>query len=199
MAVFPYQRGMADSPSSAVLVERAQAGDRAAYGRLLAAAGDRVRLYLRVRLGRRLRSVLESEDVLQETWLEAHRAFPGFRWQGEGSFVRWLCRIAERRIQGLLDHHGARKRTPPVGGGADEPSAGVPGTATSAGEREETERLVAALDALDEPERTAVLLRFFAGLSLDEVAHATASSPTSVRRLLGRALATLGDRLGGDP
>ena len=186
-------------PSTAILVNRAQAGDRAAYARLVGAVAERVRLYARLRLGPRLRSEVDTEDVLQEAWLEAHRALPGFRWQGEGSFTRWVNRIVEHRIHGLLDHHGAAKRRAPgprveVRSGLHAPVSGL-GPATAAAGRETGERLLAAMDALDEDARTVLLLRFHLGLTLDETAHAVARSVGSTRRLLGRALSELGDRL----
>lgn len=186
-------------PSTAVLVSRAQAGDRAAYARLVGAVAERVRLYARLRLGPRLRTEVDSEDVLQEAWLEAHRALPGFRWQGEGSFTRWVNRIVEHRIRGLADHHAAQKRRAPgpraeVRSDLQAPASGA-GPATAAAGREAGERLLVAMDTLDEDARTVLLLRFHLGLTLDEVAHALAKSVGSTRRLLGRALADLGARL----
>lgn len=188
------------APSSAMLVARAQAGDRAAYARLIGAVAERVRLYARLRLGPRLRALADTDDVLQEAWLEAHRALPSFRWQGEGSFARWVNRIVEHRIRGLLDHHGAAKRRPP--GPAQAPdSAAAPalpaaGPATQSERRDEAQRLLGAMDALDDDERGALLLRFQLGHTLDETAHLLARSVGATRRLLGRALARLGARLG---
>lgn len=186
-------------PSTAALVGRAQAGDRAAYARLVGAVAERVRLYARLRLGPRLRTEVDTEDVLQEAWLEAHRALASFRWQGEGSFTRWVNRIVEHRIRGLLDHHGALKRSPPGPRAAPDAELGAlassAGPATAAQGREEGERLLAAMDALADEERNVLLLRFHLGLSLDEAAHALGRSVGATRRLLGRALAALGARL----
>jgi RNA polymerase sigma factor (sigma-70 family) len=52
------------------------------------------------------------------------------------------------------------------------------------------------MDALHEDERQALLLRYFEERTLDDMAATLGTSPTSVRRLLGRAMARLGERLG---
>ena len=184
-----------------VLLARARSGDRDAYDELFAQAAERLRLYLRVRLGAGLRQYEETRDLLQETYLAAHRAFAGFEDRGDGAFVRWLCRIAENQIRGRLDHHQAQKRRSP---GELEPATRVleqvaamaTGPVTAAGRSERRERLVAAMAALPKDEREALLLRHFEGRELDEIAAALGISPTSVRRLLGRATLRLADRLG---
>jgi RNA polymerase sigma factor (sigma-70 family) len=52
-----------------------------------------------------------------------------------------------------------------------------------------------AIEALDEPEREALLLRHFEDATVDEIAERLGRSPSAVRRLLGRAAARLGDAL----
>lgn len=92
------------------LIRDAQGGDEGAYDRLFRRYQDRLRLVIRLRMGRRLRSVLDSGDVLQETLLAAVKAFDRFEARDEASLVNWLSKLAERQIQGALDHHGAQKR-----------------------------------------------------------------------------------------
>jgi len=188
-----------DSTPTALLVSRAQEGDKAAAGRLLQRAMGRVRLFVRLRLGPRLRTQAETDDVLQDACLEALRALPGYRYRGEGSFTRWLCQIVENRLRGLADHHGAQKRTPP---GQRESLTGLPlhghaGPETEAHQREDTQALLGAVDALEDGQREVLLLRFFQGRTIEDVAGLTGRSPTSVRRLLGSACLALGRRLGG--
>ncbi len=185
------------------LVDRARAGDARAYDRLFAVAAPRLRLYLRARMGAALRAVAEPEDALQETWLAAHRAIDRFEDRGPGSFVRWLCRIAENVLRGLADRQGARKRTAP-GAEVDPDLAArwadtATGVATAAARTEERERVASALETLPEDERGALALRFFAGLTLDEIAALTGDAATTVRRRIGRAAAALGAVLEGAP
>ncbi len=189
--------------TTAGLVARARSGDAEAYDALFALAADRARLFVRLRLGGALRAKMDVEDVLQEAYLEAHRSFDTFRYQGDGAFARWLCRIIENRIRGLADHHGAQKRRPP---GALERVSRIeqrvavartgPQTAVLRGER--SSRLAEAMDALADDEREVLLLRFFQDRTLDQIAHLTGRSPSAVRRLLGRATRQLGARLLAD-
>lgn len=185
---------------SAELLARAQGGEREALDELFALASDRVLFFIRMRLRPPLRERVDELDVLQETYLEACRSFERFEYGGAGSFSRWLCRIASHVLAGLADHHGALKRRP-----AGEREAlsrvleRVARTSTSpsglAARREESELLSQALDALSEDERQALLLRYFEERTIDEMAERLGRSATSIRRLLGKATARLGERL----
>lgn len=190
-------------PYTRRLIERARAGERAAYEELFALHAERLQLFVRARLGARLRQRLDSLDVLQEAYAEAHRLFERFEDRGPGSFFRWLCRITENRIRGLADHHNAAKRRPdggpaPLSDVLQKLGLSTHGPATRAERREARERLEAALESLGEEGRRVVLLRFFQGLTLDEVAQALDTSPTSARRMVGRALKDLGRALKTD-
>jgi RNA polymerase sigma-70 factor (ECF subfamily) len=185
------------------LLGRAVAGDDTAYERLFALAAPRLRLYLSARMGAALRAVADPEDALQETWIEAHRALARFEPRGTGSFLRWLCRIAENVLRGMADRKDARRRTPP---GSALPFAvaegrldSATGAATAAGRGEERARVGEALTALPEDERQTIVLRFFAGMTIDEIAALTGDAPTTVRRRLGRAAVGLGALLEGAP
>lgn len=70
------------------LYRAARDGSREAYDRLFARATENALLFVRLRLGPGLRSEADSLDVLQDAWLETHRDFDRFTWQGEASFAR---------------------------------------------------------------------------------------------------------------
>lgn len=72
--------------------ERAQSGERAALGELLALHGPR--LYRQVLLPR-LGNPSAAEEALAVTYLEAIKSFGGFRWQGFGAYP-WLRQVALR-------------------------------------------------------------------------------------------------------
>jgi RNA polymerase sigma-70 factor (ECF subfamily) len=80
------------------LLARASAGDGQALGRLL----ERYRCYLallaRVQIGRRLQGKVDDADLVQETFLEAHRHFGSFRGTTEPEFVGWLRQILARNL-----------------------------------------------------------------------------------------------------
>lgn len=183
---------------TADLVQQAREGDDAAYEALFARVGERLLLYLRVRLGQ-LASRIDPLDALQEVYLAAHRDFPRFRSAG-GAFVGWLFRIADHRLLDLVDHHGAQKRKP-AGGWAGTSAtlhslrASHSGPATTNERREEQERVASALSALPEDERQVILLHHFHEHSLQEVAAETGRSVKAVRTLLARARYRLGGAL----
>lgn len=173
------------------LWRRARDGDRAAYDRLFALHADRALLFVRARLGPRLRTSVESVDVLQDAYLAAHAAFDGFEHTDDGAFARWLFRIIENRIRDLHDYHGATKRRS-IELPTPDPATG-PFTAADRAERREA--LLRALDDLAEDHRRVILLRHFEGLGAEEVGRLMGRSPGAVRKLAARALVELGARL----
>ncbi|MFT6833847.1 MAG: RNA polymerase sigma factor (sigma-70 family) [Planctomycetota bacterium] len=186
-------------PTERWLME-ARAGSPTALNALFAEAGDRLLLFVRLRMGERLRSELEPCDVVQETWTAALEGLERFEARGPGAFSAWLCRIAENRMADLGRRGGRLKRTPP---GAAHPAsvllaaarASVTGPFSAAARSDENRRLAEAVERLDEPDREALLMRHFEELTLEEIAHRTGASPTAVRRRLGRVLGVLGERL----
>ena len=83
---------------TASLVERAQKGDAKAFEALLASFQDTLQRHVRVRLGEHLRSKVDVEDVLQETYARAWKSIDRFRWAGSGSLLKWLEGISEHVI-----------------------------------------------------------------------------------------------------
>ena len=157
-------------------------------------------MFIRLRLGGRLRAELDSLDVLQETFVEAHRAFERFVCRDDDAFARWLCCLAENRIRGLADHHGAKKRRPkgarrPVTAVLEEAQQSQTGPITAAARSEGRAALAEALEGLEEDARELILLRHFQGRSLAEIATLTEGSQSGVRRQIGRAQRALGRAL----
>ncbi len=164
-----------------------------------AAALERLRLYVDLRMGPALRANLEPDDVLQEAFLEGARAFDAKSPREPRAFAAWMCRITENLLRGQADRFAARKRRPtgpvvPLSGVAEFAAGTATGPVTAAARNEANERLRAALQAIDVDERDVLLRRYFAAETLDEIATASGRSITAVRRLLARATT----RLGGD-
>ncbi|MBI4605153.1 MAG: sigma-70 family RNA polymerase sigma factor [Planctomycetes bacterium] len=122
----------------------------------------------------------------------ALEALGRFRWQGAGSFERWLASIAEHVILEAARKDEKRPRL------ALDPE--TPGSGASPSEelrREERfERLEKALDRLSPAEREAVLLSRIERLKVDEIARRLDRSPDAVKQLLSRGLRKLKESFG---
>src|SRR5438477_11177491 len=61
------------------LIREAREGGEPAFGRLLSRYTNYLTLLARVEIGRRLQGKVDAADLVQDTFLEAHRHFPAFR------------------------------------------------------------------------------------------------------------------------
>ncbi|MDM8006898.1 MAG: sigma-70 family RNA polymerase sigma factor [Phycisphaerae bacterium] len=81
------------------LAQAASRGDLDALSELLQTHGAVVRRGLAGRVGQRLQPVLDVEDVMQVTYLEAFLRINHFVYQGRGSFAAWLQHIARNNLR----------------------------------------------------------------------------------------------------
>ena len=172
-----------DEPTDDALMAAYAAGDAAAFELLY--ARHRAGLYRFVR--RVLGSALggQVDEVFQDAWLRVVQART--RWQPQGaSFRTWLFTLAHHRAVDLL-RKGGREVALDTFEGEDgepwQPDAAAwqhwpaPAAAALQGDelafwRRAGERLLACLDELPLPQRSAFLLHHDDGLSLAEVAGA---------------------------
>jgi RNA polymerase sigma-70 factor (ECF subfamily) len=172
------------------LASAAVAGDRDAFRQIV--ESESAQLY---RICHRiLGSVGEAEDAVQETFVIAFRALDTYR--GDGPIGAWLARIAARHAFRRL----ARGPYPQSLDSAEEPVSAAPESdplgRTLAAEQNEAVRLAVA--ALPEPYREVVTLRFFAELSLSEIAVATNRPLGTVKTHLHRGLARVRESLAAE-
>src|SRR5689334_21206800 len=80
------------------LLEQAKAGSPQALNRLYEQCAGRLLGFIRLRLGRDLRSRLESRDILQSTLLKSLEHLSDLRADETRSVMAWLARIAEHEI-----------------------------------------------------------------------------------------------------
>jgi RNA polymerase sigma factor (sigma-70 family) len=130
---------------------------------------------------------VEAEDCFQETFIAALRAYPRLR--PESNLRAWVLTIAQHKA---LDAHRARGRRPqPV---ADH-DRGEPRERSTPSAQEQLlareEQLWAAVGALPERQRSAVVLRFLADLPHREIAAAMDCSVEAARRSLHEGLTKL--------
>ena len=170
------------------LVDAVVAGDREMFRVLVEREQGAVyRACLRI-LGR----PHDAEDVAQESFVMAYRSLGSYR--GDGPLGGWLLRIATRQAYRRL---GQRRDAVELD---SELSIGAPSSdplaATLAGERQRAVRLAVA--ALGEPYREVVALRFFAEMSLDEIAASTRRPLNTVKTHLRRGLERLRPLIGAE-
>lgn len=173
-----------------VLWRQARQGDAAAYEQLFSHHVDRLLMFIRARLGTGLRGRIEPEDVLQDTYLAAHRGFAEFEYNEDGAFLRWLCRIVENRIRDWNDHFSAGKRQ-----SIEVPRSAVTGPVTALARAELCQRMEQALKLLPEDQRMVLLLRYFEGMTAEEAGVQLNRTSGAVRKLTARALVELGRHL----
>jgi len=142
----------------------------------------------------------EAENLTQEVFLNAFKAYPHFR--GESKVSTWLYRIAISLINNELRGKKLKKflsldflseesgRTPTIE--PAHPRHGPPAEL----EKKEMERLVQRLiRSLPERQRTVITLQYYEGLAYEEIASAMGISRPSVESLLFRAKQNLEKRL----
>lgn len=83
---------------TASLLARARQRDEEALAELLEAHAQRLLESIRSELGDRLRQRLESQDVMQQVFMDVLRDIDQFVDAGHDSFFAWLRRIALNRI-----------------------------------------------------------------------------------------------------
>ena len=139
----------------------------------------------------RLHGAVEPDDLASETFVGVFTGLPGF--QGDEAGLRaWVFTIAHRR---LMDDWRRRSRRPQL---ADDPEA-LGGIAEGVGGDVEDDALVRVgaenvhrlCGQLPEDQRTVLLLRILADLTIEQVAAVMDRSEGAVKALQRRGLRTL--------
>ncbi len=182
------------STETSTLLRQAREGSPDALNRLYERCAGRLLAFIRLRLGKDLRSRLESRDILQGTLLKSLDHLAEFRGTETRSLMAWLARIAEHEIRDHADFHHRQRRDAARDVPLDE-DAPLPALTRSALSRvildEEAHRLEAALDALPPAHRDVILMRKFEDLSFAEIGQRLGKSEDAARMLLARAMTTL--------
>ena len=129
-----------------------------------------------------------AEDVTAEVFLKAASRFDTFRGD-EPAFRGWLYRIATNCINEHLRAGARRKMLLPQHSASDETSCAADGEALDRADA--ARKLAGAILALKPRFQAVVVLHYFEGLTLAEVANVLECSPATVRSQLARALSKL--------
>jgi RNA polymerase sigma-70 factor, ECF subfamily len=191
------------------LLAAARAGDADALGRLM----ELYRGYLLAVAGQELSAgalpKAGPSDVVQETFLVAHRLFANFQGEQGDDFRAWLRAILRNKVSELHGHYfGAQKRQAGREQSLDQSGEHGPWRETLAGggstpsgaavRNEEEQRLEAALARLPELSRQVIVWRKWDGLSFAEIGHRLGRSEDAARMLFGRALERLQQEIESD-
>jgi RNA polymerase sigma-70 factor, ECF subfamily len=179
-----------------VLVERAQAGDKKAFGLLV----EKYHRKLGRLVSRMVRDQAEVEDVVQEAFIKAYRALHNFR--GDSAFYTWLYRIGINTAKNYLVSLG---RKPQVlndvevedaenfEGVTDMRVIETPETAMA--NKQIAQTVNDTIASLPEELRTAITLRELEGMSYEEIADIMQCPIGTVRSRIFRARETIAAKL----
>ncbi len=157
-----------------VLVDRAIAGDHAAFAALYRAHADPIYALLTRLVG----PCPEREDLLQDTFVRFHRALP--RYRREASVRTFLHQLA---IRAAYDHLRGRRRRP----AGEELDDELPATVTSPEERAEIAAVLRILDELSPEQRIAFVLRNVMGFTFPEIGDLVGCFATTARMRVNAA------------
>jgi RNA polymerase sigma-70 factor (ECF subfamily) len=168
-------------PEDSYLVRRAQEGYLDAYADLVDRHGA---LAYRVAL-RILGNHHDAEDIAQEALITAWQQLP--RFTGKSSFPTWLYQIVTRKALNRI----TRGRAASALGAASDMSDPGEEPAQQVERNLTADAVTDAVTALPPPQRIAIVLRHFEGLSNAEIARITGSTVPAVRSHLFRGRRTL--------
>lgn len=181
-----------DAPDDDTLLQRARAGDIAAFEAIVEQHRDRV-----FGLAQRMvRTEADAAEITQEVFLSAWKNLGTFKGENTAAFVGWLNRIAANQTLMRLRH---RKVANQVEGPIDGPEFNARGSLidevadwqqdalSQTLDAELAEAIQQATDALPEAARQVFLLKDVDGLSYEEIAEITGDSVPAIKSRLHRA------------
>jgi RNA polymerase sigma-70 factor (ECF subfamily) len=192
------------------LLRQMVAGDAQALRTLLERHGPRVWAEIDADIGGQWRSMLDADDVMQVTYLEAFLRADRLEARDTNGFIGWLRRIAQNNLRDAIKELDRKKRPPPrmrVHAPAGEDSyvtlVEMLGTESATpsrhvAQREAAEAIEAMLNRLPEDYGKVVRMYDLQGREIGEVAAAMGRSPGAVHMLRVRAHDRLRDLLGAE-
>lgn len=189
-------------------IDRANAGDADALAALLKRHGPRVRERIVPKIGRQWSGLIEADDVMQVTYLEAFAQFRRITIKDDASFVAWLTRVAENNVRDAVRAFDRVKRPDPrkrVSGPANDDSyvglvevLGVTTTTPSraAARREAVRVMDEAMGKLPADYARVVSLYDLECRPMEEVSRELGRSPGACYMLRARAHDALREAMG---
>jgi RNA polymerase sigma-70 factor (ECF subfamily) len=204
---------MSDQLPASDLIRRCRAGEERAREQLFARYAGYLQVLARGQLGRHLRTKCDPSDVVQQTFLEAHRDFGTFQGHGEAELLAWLRRILAHNLYNEARRFAAQQRDAAREVSLEQVRAGVEHSSLCLGkglaadglspsavaaQKETAVQLADALARLPEVYQTVLIMRIFEELSAEEVAQRMGRSAGAVRMLQMRALSALREQMSAE-
>ena len=179
--------------STSELVERVRRGEREAMELLFTRQLPALRRWARGRLPRRMRSLEDTEDLIQETAIKAMRRIGTFVSRHPGALQAYLRQAVVNRIR---DEIRSSLRSPEQHELNDQERAAGPSPLEEAIGAEAVARYEAALLRLRPEDREVVIARVEMNMSYDEIAQLLAKpSADAARMAVHRALLRLAEEM----
>jgi RNA polymerase sigma-70 factor (ECF subfamily) len=175
--------------TSLSLLTRAHQGDGVALEALMGRYLGRLQRWASGRIPAGARSLLDTDDVVQDALFNTFRRLDGFEPRHDGALMAYLREAVANRIRSEL-----RRKSPRIDASVDPDNleSGLPSPLEAAAGRVGFARYESALAELDEDERAAVIGRFEMGYSYDALARATnRPSADAARKAVERAVRRL--------
>jgi RNA polymerase sigma-70 factor (ECF subfamily) len=181
-------------PSSLTLLERAQAGDRAALESLVARYLPRLQRWASGRLPRWARDMADTQDLVQETLFQTFKRIEKFESRGEGALQAYLRQAILNRIREELRRAKRRparsELDPEAEGNARSPLEEAIG-------QEALDRYEQALARLRPEDRELIVARIELGYTNREMAELLDKpTPNAARMAAERAIIRLAREMG---
>jgi RNA polymerase sigma-70 factor (ECF subfamily) len=168
---------------------------------------DYLRLLAGLQVGPRLRTKVDPSDLVQQALLKAHQAREQFRGHSPAEMSAWLRQILARTLADAARDLGRERRDvsrersleASLNESSSRLQAWLVASGMAPGEQadrnEQLLRLADALAALPEPQRQAVLLRYYEVRPLEEIGERLGRTRAGVASLLRRGLDRLRKQL----
>jgi RNA polymerase sigma-70 factor (ECF subfamily) len=185
------------------LLKQARQGDREALGRLLEAQRTALYRLAKRQLEGRIAVRVDASDIIQQTFLAAHRDFTQFAAQDAQDLAGWLKSILDHKVASAIRDHTLlqkrslrREQSMDDSHGGDAPmiqelDAGITSPSQKAIRGEEEQRLNQALTALPDDQREAVRLRHLEGWALADIAGHLGRTRAATAGLIKRGMKAL--------
>ncbi len=154
----------------------------------------RVYAYVAYRVGKKQ----EAEDLVSELFLKVVERISDFQYRGAGTFPAWLFQIARNQVNAFFRQNHRNSIPVPLEDLPDVIASGeLPADAVLRKER--FIELRELIETLSPRRRETILLKYFAGLRNQEIAHVLSLDERTVASHISRALDDLQLKLAENP